>query len=89
MSYEEKLDAYEALADKHFETKKFEAFCEKHLSALDEIVWEFFGTDYAHDAVRQKVIALFPAHEVEQFTAYFWKRIQEWRAWDQEERAKK
>ena len=30
----------------------------------------------AKDAVRQKVAALFPAHEVEQFTELFWGRIQ-------------
>ena len=35
--------------------------------------------DRAKDAVRQKVAALFPAHEVEQFTELFWKRIQDWR----------
>ena len=34
----------------------------------------------AQDAVRQKVAALFPAHEVEQFTELFWERIQRWRA---------
>ena len=33
----------------------------------------------AYDAVRQKVAALFPAHEVEQFTDLFWDRIQHWR----------
>ena len=30
--------------------------------------------------MRQKVAALFPAHEVEQFTELFWERIQAWRA---------
>ena len=44
------------------------------------MVWEFFATDEAKDAVRQKVAALFPAHEVEQFTELFWDRIQTWRA---------
>jgi hypothetical protein len=34
----------------------------------------------ANDAVRQKVAALFPAHEVDDFTALFWQRIQRWRA---------
>jgi hypothetical protein len=40
---------------------------------------EFFGTAVAKDAVRQKVAALFPAHEVEKFTELFWGRIQDWR----------
>jgi len=34
----------------------------------------------ARDAVRKKVAALFPAHEVDLFTELFWKRIQAWRA---------
>ena len=42
-------------------------------------MWDFFATDIARDAVRQKVAALFPAHEVEQFTDLFWDRIQQWR----------
>ena len=83
LSYEEKLDRYAAIADERFETKKFEEFCAKHLAHLDEIAWEFFGTPEAKDAVRQKVTALFPAHEIEKFTELFFKRIQQWRA-DQE-----
>jgi hypothetical protein len=41
---------------------------------------EFFGTQEAKDAVRQKTAALFPPHEVEKFTELFWQRIQQWRA---------
>ena len=43
-------------------------------------MWEFFATPVAKDAVRQKVAALFPAHEVDAFTELFWNRIQTWRA---------
>jgi hypothetical protein len=32
------------------------------------------------EAVKKKVAALFPAHEVEPFTELFWKRIAAWRA---------
>ena len=77
--YEEKLDRYAAIADAQFDTVKFEAFCDKHLAQLDQIAWEFFGTEEAKDAVRQKVTALFPPHEIEKFTELFWKRIQDWR----------
>ena len=79
LSYEEKLDRYAAIADERFETARFEEFCAKHLANLDEVAWEFFGTAAAKDAVKQKVSALFPPHEVEQFTELFWGRIQEWR----------
>lgn len=80
ISFEEKLDGYAAIADERFETARFEEFCDKHLGHLDEVAYEFFATQEARDAVRVKVAALFPAHEVEQFTELFWKRIQAWRA---------
>ncbi|HQY61690.1 MAG: hypothetical protein IPF92_16980 [Myxococcales bacterium] len=80
LSYEEKLDKYAALADAHFETARFEEFCATHLAHLDEVAWEFFGTDQAKSAVQQKVTALFPPHEIERFTELFWGRIQIWRS---------
>ena len=40
---------------------------------------ENFGFKAAKDAIRQKVIALFPANEIEKFTEHFWDRIQDWR----------
>jgi hypothetical protein len=78
--YLEKLDRYAAIAEEQFDTARFESFCQKHLAHLDQVAWDFFGTDEARDAVRQKVTALFPAHEVDRFTELFWGRIQEWRA---------
>jgi hypothetical protein len=80
MSYAEKLDAYEKIADQRYETARFDEFCAKHLGHLDDVTNDFFGTTDAKDAVRQKVTALFPAHEVEKFTELFWTRIQDWRA---------
>jgi hypothetical protein len=79
MPFEEKLDAYCKIADDRFETPRFEEFCAKHLKHLDEVAWEFFGTPEAKEAVRLKVAALFPAHEVERFTELFWARIESWR----------
>jgi len=78
-TYAEKLDRYAAIADERFETARFNEFCEEHLGHLDVVVREFFGTSEAKDAVRKKVAALFPAHEVEKFTELFWDRIQLWR----------
>jgi hypothetical protein len=80
LSYEEKLDRYAAIADERFERKAFEDFCDTHLSHLDDAIDDFFATPEAKEAVRQKVIALFPAHEVERFTELFWSRIQAWRS---------
>jgi hypothetical protein len=78
-SYEARLAAYATLARAHFDTDRFEEFCASHLARFDEISWEFFGSDAARAAVRAKVEALYPPHEVERFTELFWTRIQQWR----------
>jgi len=80
LPYREKLRRYARIARQTFDAEAFEEFCARHLSHLDAVADEFFGTEQARDAVRQKVVALFPAHEVEQFTELFYGRIQQWRA---------
>lgn len=77
--FEEKLEGYVALARKRFDVEAFEDFCETHLAHLDEVAHEFFGSDTVRDAIHQKVSALFPAHEIDEFTELFWDRVQEWR----------
>jgi hypothetical protein len=79
LPYREKLRRYAAIARKRLDVDRFDEFCAKHLRRLPEVAYEFFGTERAKDAVRQKVAALFPAHEVEQFTEHFWTAIQRWR----------
>ena len=79
-SFEEKLDAYADIADDRLETERFEEFCATKLSHLDDVVLDFFQTEDAKQAVRAKVAALFPEHEIEEFTELFWSRIQDWRA---------
>ena len=78
-SFEEKLDAYGALADTILETERFEEFCQVNLPHLDEVAWTFFGSAEAKRAVREKTAAMYPAHEVDMFTEFFWERIQDWR----------
>ncbi|MDJ0938776.1 MAG: hypothetical protein QNJ00_03305 [Woeseiaceae bacterium] len=77
--FEDKLDDYAAIAREYFEYDEFHEFCDKHLGDLDEIAHEFFGSEIVLDAIRQKVEALYPEHEVEEFTTLFWDRIQAWR----------
>ncbi|MCB9899375.1 MAG: hypothetical protein H6825_15320 [Planctomycetes bacterium] len=83
----ERLAAYAAIARERLDVAGFEAFCEKHLPHLDEVVWTFFGSQTAKDAIRAKVTALFPAHEIDEFTELFWSRVQLWREHDAEARA--
>jgi len=80
LPYREKLRQWAAIAHQRFDTANFVSFCESHLPHLESATREFFTTDVARDAVRQKVAALYPAHEVESFTQLFWDRIQQWRA---------
>jgi hypothetical protein len=79
LPYRERLAAYAAIAHERLETARFEEFCATHLAHLDEVALEFFGTEAAKDAIRAKVEAMFPAHEVERFTEHFWGLIQFWR----------
>lgn len=73
------LAEYAKIAHDRFDTERFEEFCAKHLGHLDEVAYEFFGTETAKRAVRLKVEALFPRHEHDIFTEHFWERIQMWR----------
>jgi len=79
LSYRDKLRGYAAIAAERFEAARFEEFCATHLAHLDEVALDFFASPLARDAVKKKVAALFPAHEVEPFTELFWKRIGAWR----------
>jgi hypothetical protein len=79
MTLRERLDALMPVVHERFETEAFEEFCATHLGHLVEVASDWFTTDMAKDAVRQKVSALFPEHEVERFTQLFFDRIQTWR----------
>ena len=79
LPFREKLSAYAAIAHERFETEKFHDFCRSHLRHLDELAYDFFGSDLMRNAIRQKVTSLFPDHETQEFTELFWNRVQLWR----------
>ena len=79
MPYRQRLAAYARVARQRFDADRFWEFCDEHLPHLDEAAHEFFGSAIARDAVHQKVLALFPPHETDEFTELFWGRIQRWR----------
>ena len=79
LPFREKLRAYAAIARERLDAARFEEFCAEHLGDLEEIAWQFFGSEAAKDAIRQKVASLYPAHEIEPFTELFWQRVQAWR----------
>jgi hypothetical protein len=79
ISFDEKLAAYVKIARQRFDVDAFEAFCDKHLAHLDEVAHHYFASDGVKAAIREKVEALYPAHELDEFTELFWNRIQNWR----------
>lgn len=80
MSVEERIRACGALAKERLEAARFLEFCDRSLGHLDELADAFFAGEVARDAVRQKVTALYPAHEVDEFTDLFFERLQAARA---------
>jgi hypothetical protein len=79
LPYREALSEYANIAHERFETERFRDFCQTKLGHLDELAYDFFGSDTLRDAIHQKVSALFPSHEIEEFTDVFWGRVQLWR----------
>jgi hypothetical protein len=78
LSFEEKLERYDALARAYFDTGRFEEFRATHLRHLDEVCVEFFQTARAKEIFRSKVAALFPKHEIDEFTEHFYGLVQLW-----------
>ena len=79
-SYDEKLDAYEVLADEHFETERFEAFRAEELAGLDEAMWELVGSDEFAKIVETTVRSTFPAHEHDHFLQHYLGILAHWSA---------
>ncbi|MEM7347492.1 MAG: hypothetical protein AAF485_24900, partial [Chloroflexota bacterium] len=77
-SYEEKLTEYEKLADKHFQTAKFEEFRAKQLADLDEVMWEFVQTPEFDQIIVNTVQAFFPESEWDEFIAHFRGLLNHW-----------
>ena len=79
LSFRERLAGYAKISRERMQADQFAEFCETHLSHLDEVAWEFFGSQRCYDLVREKVAALFPRHEIEMFTNHFFGLVQFWR----------
>jgi len=80
---------YAKIARERLEAERFEEWCQKHLAQLDEVAWDYFGSQRARDAIAKKVQLLFPKHEWDTFTQHFFDQIQLWRVRDAAERAGK
>jgi hypothetical protein len=76
--FSQRLSGYAAIGHERLATTEFQEFCATHLGHLEQVAAEFFASDRAREAIRLKVEALFPHHEVEEFTELFFNRVQRW-----------
>lgn len=76
--FEDRLAGYARIGHERMETERFQDFCDRHLKDLDSIACDFLHSDRAKEAIRLKVDALFPKHEVDAFTDLFFARVQQW-----------
>lgn len=88
LDLDEQLARYDAIARRYFDTDRFEEFDAEHLGHLDAVALEFFGSDTFYDVVQQKVEALFPKHEIKEFTDHFFGMVQFWRKTEAERLAR-
>jgi hypothetical protein len=71
MSYDEKVAAYLALADDHFDTARYWQWCAENLPHLDEQVHDWVTSPDFERLLRETVEATYPAHEQDAFMAHF------------------
>jgi hypothetical protein len=71
LGYDEKLDAYLALADDHFETERYWEWSAAALPHLDEVVQDWFASPEFDAILVDTVQTTYPEHEWDQFLAHF------------------
>ncbi len=78
LTYAEKLRMYRGLADRQLEVDRYQEFCARHLSAVDEASVEWVESEEFDRLVVDTVRGTFPEHEHEQFIAHFRGLLQAW-----------
>ncbi|GAA4603032.1 hypothetical protein BJY16_004468 [Actinoplanes octamycinicus] len=77
-SYADKLAGYRELADRYFEIDRYREFCDKHLSNVDDIVYDWVTSEEFRSLLRETVRATYPVHEHERFLGHFGGLIDAW-----------
>lgn len=78
LTYEEKLQEYEKLANVYFEKDRFFDFCDTHLTNFDDVAAEYFDSVEFDNLLVDTVKETFPAHEHEHFIAHFRGLLGQW-----------
>ena len=88
LPYREKLKGYAKIARERLQADQFAEFCGKHMGPLEAAARAWFRSDRCKDAIRKKVQNIYPAHEVDDFSARFFGIVQQSVA-DAEQESKK
>ena len=78
LSYDEKLAAYDAIADEHFDTERYRDFCASRLGDLDEMAVDYFESADFDRVLVETVTSTFPAHEHDQFVPHYRGLLASW-----------
>ena len=76
--YDERLEAYRALADDYFEVERYEEFCARHLAHVDEAMAGYIDSPAFDDVLVATVTRAFPPHEHERFVAHYRGLLAAW-----------
>ena len=71
LGYYEKLAEYGRLADEHFETARYQEFCDKYLSHIDEMMLEYIEGPEFDALLVYTVKEAFPVHEHDKFISHY------------------
>ena len=78
LSYEDKLKAYRKLSDEYFEVDRYQAFCDKQLAHVPELVLEWIASPEFDAILVETVRSTYPPHEHERFLAHFRGLVGAW-----------
>ena len=78
LSYADKLAAYRKLADDYFELEKYQDFCARHLSHVDEMVFDWVSSVEFRNLLDETVRGTYPAHEHDRFLGHFGGLLDAW-----------
>ncbi|HET7303814.1 MAG TPA: hypothetical protein VFJ12_04580 [Segeticoccus sp.] len=73
-----RLEAYQRLADQHFDKDRYEEFCATTMAGLDEMVLEWVQSPEFETLLTDTVHTTYPAHEQERFRAHFGGLVDLW-----------
>ena len=71
LSYEQKLTEYDRLSREYFDLEAYEAFCEEHLSHVDDVTLDIVTSDWFDEMLVRTVEDTFPEHERDEMVARY------------------